>query len=220
MKVAIFDFDGTIYKYETYTLLMEYAKKHPEYNEKYKSFYYSIVPPYVGYKMHVYSERKMKANLTQKYLNLFHGESIDKVEKYFKQLASEMRDDFHPLVLERIEEHYKNDDFIMVVSGTYKPLLEATLQHLPIDLIVGTEIPLNNNVVDAKIPIDHIQAERKSEIILEKLKNKVVNWKTSFAYGDSISDLSVLEMVGNPVAVCPDVKLQHIANVRDWTVIC
>lgn len=220
MKVAIFDFDGTIYKYETYTLMMEYAKKHPDYKDKYKSFYYSIVPPYIGYKMHVYSEKKMKVNMTQKYLNLFNGDSIDKVEAYFQSLASQMQDHFHPLVLERIEEHDKNEDFIMVVSGAFQPLLETALQHLPIDLIIGTEIPTKNDMIDPSTPIDHVQSERKAELILEKLQNKVVDWKNSYAYGDSMADLPVLEMVGNPIAVCPDVKLQQIANMREWTVIC
>lgn len=220
MKVAIFDFDGTIYKNETYSFMMDFLKTHEEYNGKYKSFYYSIVPPYVGYKLRLYPERRMKASLTQKYLNVFHGLKFDKVKAYFEELAAKMRDDFHPLVLEQMEEHEKKDHLIMVVSGTYKPLLEAALEYLPVDIIIGTDIPTNNHIVDAKMPIDHVQADRKAELILEKLKHKAIDWKNSFAYGDSISDLPVFEMVGNPVAVCPDVKLQQIANRRNWKVIC
>lgn len=220
MKVAIFDFDGTIYKYETYTLMMEYVKNHPIYKSNYKSFYYSIVPPYVGYKMKIYPEAKMKASLTQKYLNIFHGKKVEEVENFFTELADTMKDDFHPLVLERLENHYKNDDLIMVVSGAYTPLLKAALKNLPIDYIIGTDIPSKNEYIDATTPIDHVQSERKAELILDTLKNKVIDWKNSYAYGDSTADLPVLEMVGNPVAVCPDVKLQMVANHSDWTVIC
>lgn len=220
MKVAIFDFDGTIYKYETYSLMMEFAKNHKEYKDKYKSFYYSIVPPYVGYKLRIYPEKKMKANLTQKYLHFFNGNPIEKVYSYFHEIACKMKDDFHPLVLERIEQHDKDGHIIMVVSGAFQPLLEAALSHLPIDIIIGTEIPTKDQKVDAKMPIDHVQSDRKAELILEKLKNKVIDWKNSFAYGDSTADLPVLEMVGNPVAVCPDVKLQQVANQRKWKVLC
>lgn len=220
VKVAIFDFDGTIYKYETYSLMIAYVKEHPVHKERYKSFYYSIVPPYVGYKMKVYPEEKMKASLTQKFLNIFHGKTIGETERFFQELAGKMTDDFHPLVLEKMYEHHERNDLIMVVSGAFTPLLKAALKELPVDYIIGTEIPTNNNYVDATTPIDHVQSERKSELILETLKDKVVDWKNSYAYGDSSADLPVLEMVGNPIAVCPEVKLQMLANNHDWTVLC
>src|SRR5699024_5952544 len=121
---------------------------------------------------------------------------------------------------ERVKQHHENGDYIMVVSGAFQTLLETVLADLPIDHIIGTAIPIENNYVNPKITIDHVQAERKSELILETLKDKVIDWKSSYAYGDSTADLPVLEMVGNPVAVCPDVKLQDIANRKDWTIIC
>lgn len=220
MKVAIFDFDGTIYKHETYTLMMDHAKHHPIYREKYKSFYYSIIPPYLGYKVRLYPEAKMKLDLTQKYLNIFEGQPIQEVESYFAEIAKKMNGDFNRLVLERVKQHHENGDYIMVVSGAFQTLLETVLADLPIDHIIGTAIPIENNYVNPKITIDHVQAERKSELILETLKDKVIDWKNSYAYGDSTADLPVLEMVGNPVAVCPDVKLQDIANRKDWTIIC
>lgn len=220
MKVAIFDFDGTIYKHETYTLMMDHAKHHPRYQEKYKSFYYSIVPPYLGYKARIYPEAKMKLNLTQKYLHLFDGKTIDEVETYFGEIAEKMNGDFNRLALERLKQHHENGDYVMVVSGAFQTLLETVLADLPIDHIIGTEIPVQGNYIDPETEIDHVQSERKTELILETLKDKVIDWQNSYAYGDSTADLPVLEMVGNPVAVCPDVKLQSIANRKDWTVIC
>lgn len=220
MKVAIFDFDGTIYKHETYTLMMDHAKHHPIYGENYHSFYFSIVPPYVGYKLHIYPEAKMKLSLTRKYLNLFTGKTIDEVNHFFGEVAQKMTGEFNHLVIERMKQHHKNGDYIMVVSGAYQLLLETALQSLPIDEIIGTEIPIENNYIDPNKPIDHIQEERKTEVILKSLKTKTIDWKNSAAYGDSISDLPVLEMVGNPVTVCPDAQLQKIAHKKDWTVIC
>ena len=220
MKVAIFDFDGTIYKYETYTLMMDHIKHHPKYQDKYKSFYYSIVPPYLAYKMRVYSEAKMKLNLTQKYLKLFEGNTAEEVTEYLSEIAEKMSGDFNPLVLERMRQHKDKGDVVMVVSGAYKPLLELCLEDLPVDYIIGTEIPMEGDYVAPETPIDHVQAERKTELILQKLQHKEVDWENSYAYGDSTADLPVLDMVGNPVVVCPDVKLQEIANEKKWTLIC
>ena len=41
---------------------------------------------------------------------------------------------------------------------------------------------------------------------------------SSYAYSDSITDLPMLELVGNPVAVNPDRELARIAREREWEV--
>lgn|SRR5690625_133654 len=220
MKVAIFDFDGTIYKYETYSLMLDMAKQDPRFQDTFKRFYYSIVPPYLGYKIRLYPEAKMKYDLTQKYLRLLHGMTPAEVEAYFKEIATKMEDDLNELVLERMEQHHDNNDLIMVVSGAFTPLLQAVLKEFPVDHIIGTDIPFARDQVDSTIPIDHVQAERKTELILETLKNNVIDWKNSYAYGDTMADIPVLEMVGNPVVVCPEAKLQTLANKQKWPTIC
>jgi HAD superfamily hydrolase (TIGR01490 family) len=41
----------------------------------------------------------------------------------------------------------------------------------------------------------------------------------SFAYGDSIADLPMLEAVGLPAAVAPDLRLRRLARRRGWPVL-
>jgi phosphoserine phosphatase len=41
----------------------------------------------------------------------------------------------------------------------------------------------------------------------------------AYYYGDSISDLSALEVVGHPVCVQPDRKLSRIAHKNGWRII-
>ncbi|MDP9228510.1 MAG: haloacid dehalogenase-like hydrolase, partial [Actinomycetota bacterium] len=45
-----------------------------------------------------------------------------------------------------------------------------------------------------------------------------VSLADSHAYGDSISDLPMLELVGNPHAVNPDFRLAREARRRGWAV--
>jgi hypothetical protein len=40
----------------------------------------------------------------------------------------------------------------------------------------------------------------------------------SYAYSDSITDLPMLELVGNPVVVNPDRDLLRVAREREWEV--
>ena len=71
MRVAIFDFDGTLYAKETFQLLMDHLKKHPTYHTTYNRFFRSMLPPYIGYKLNVYPEKKIKDRSLQFYLDAF-----------------------------------------------------------------------------------------------------------------------------------------------------
>src|SRR5918992_1373702 len=43
--------------------------------------------------------------------------------------------------------------------------------------------------------------------------------RQSFAYADSHSDLPMLQTVGNPVAVSPDIPLMRAAQRNSWSVV-
>jgi phosphoserine phosphatase len=45
------------------------------------------------------------------------------------------------------------------------------------------------------------------------------NLSEVYYYGDSISDLSALEVVGHPVCVQPDRKLSRIAHEKGWRIL-
>lgn len=219
MKVAIFDFDGTVYKKETFSLLMNQLQAHPVYHSHYNKFYISILPIYMAYKLKLCPEIKMRSFMMKKYLDVFKGLSEEEILTFYTEIAQDMKADFNEEVIARMEEHKRNNVHIMLVSGAFTPLLEAVLVDLPIDEIIGTKIPFKDGLYNPEGELQHVQAKRKNEEIAKALGDKQIDWDNSFAYGDSFSDLSVLEIVGNPVAVDPDKKLQQIAITREWEII-
>ncbi|WP_309043195.1 HAD family hydrolase [Cytobacillus oceanisediminis] len=116
------------------------------------------------------------------------------------------------------EQHRKDGYYTMVVSGAFEPLLNSVMKGIHFDSIIGTSISFDNKK-GRHLPLEYIHVSRKKEVIHEKLANMEVDWENSFAYGDSYSDLSVLELVGNPVAVKPEPRLIQVANKRKWEVI-
>lgn len=219
MRVAIFDFDGTLYEKETFQIMMEHLKNHPLYHTRYQSFFMRILPRYIGFKIKVYPEGRMKEKSMQLYLNALKQLSQIEVETYFREIAADMREDFNPLVLSKLEQHIDDGDYVMLVSGSYTPFIQIVTEQLGFDKVIGTDIFYENNTIDYSTPVYHINGLRKNEKIEEALHGKVVDWENSYAYADSLSDLSVLELVGNPVAVQPDEPLQIIAEERKWKII-
>lgn len=219
MRVAIFDFDGTLYKEETFQLMMDHFKHHPIYKDRYSAFFRKLLPRYLGYKLKLYPEARMKERSMQLYIAGLGALTPEEMQTYFQEIADKARPDFNKQVVERLQEHHTDGVYTLLVSGAYTPLLKITTEHLPFDATIGTDIPFKDNIVDYNRKIHHIQGERKNKQIHTVLKNKHIDWENSFAYGDSFSDLPVLELVGNPVAVRPDEQLETIAKDRKWTIL-
>lgn len=219
MRVAIFDFDGTLYAEETFKLLMNHLKEHPIYKTNYKRFYRSIVPPYIANKLKLYPTSKMKARSMQLYLEAFSGISTAEMNAYFEELKDKMQKDFNQDVVKRLEKHQSEDVHILLVSGAYTQFLQRVTAGMTFNQIIGTDIHYKEDKIDIHSPITHINGSRKTENILKILKDKQIDWENSFAYGDSYSDLPVLELVGNPIAVKPEEKLRNIAKERGWEIL-
>ncbi|MGI2327498.1 HAD family hydrolase [Planococcus sp. YIM B11945] len=219
MRVAIFDFDGTLYSKETFQLMMDHLKKHPVHSARYRQFYRAIIPSYIGSKLKIYPVKKMRARSVEAYLAALETFSRPELESYFSEIAEKMHEDMNPNVMERLKKHVADQDYVMLVSGAFTPLLRAVTKEIPIETIIGTEIPYKNNVLNHKAPLSHIQGKLKTEKIKAALKGQEIDWKNSYAYGDSFSDLPVLELVGHPVAVRPEPKLLTVAKQRHWEIL-
>src|SRR5699024_7423135 len=214
MRLAIFDFDGTIYRKETFTLLMHHLKT--TYPKRYRRFFATILPVYIGYKLKIITEKNMKAKLMESYMKSLKDLTESELDAYFTDIAHEMKDDFNQSVVERLQEHKQAGDYTMILSGAFTPLMYAvdyqllTFESHP---TLGTELPRPD------YSFIHIHAEQKPVLLYNYLESVDINWDSSSAYGDSIADLSVLEMVGHPIAVCPDKPLNQVAEKQNWEII-
>lgn len=219
MRVAIFDFDGTIYAEETFTLLMKHLKEHPTYHSSYKRFYRAIVPPYIANKLKLYPDNKMKKRSMQLYLEAFNGLTKQEMDIYFGEIKATMQQDFNAKVLERLKRHQEENIHILLVSGAYTQFLERVTDGLVFNQIIGTDIFYKDDKVYTKNAINHVNGQQKTLKVHEALVGHQIDWENSYAYGDSFSDMPVLELVGNPVAVRPEEKLRSLANARGWEVM-
>jgi phosphoserine phosphatase len=60
--------------------------------------------------------------------------------------------------------------------------------------------------------------EDKAVALREIAEAEGIDLASSYAYSDSITDLPMLEVVGNPVAVNPDRDLRKLAEKRGWQI--
>ena len=218
MKVALFDFDGTLYPHETFTILMERLKHHPKFSKNYRRFIRNFAPFYIGYKLKLVKKAKMQHKAMEYYIRSFKHNSKPEIEQFFSDVASDMSLELRGSLVRKIRQLQKDHYYIMLISGAFVPLLEAIFKGFNIDCIVGSEVHYKDGRLDVKPQFERVHAERKIDIIRDHFKGREVDWKSSEAYSDSYSDLKMLQLVGRPVAVKPDPELLAVASKNNWTI--
>lgn len=218
MKVALFDFDGTLYPYETFNILMERLKRHPRYKRNYKRFVRKFAPIYFFYKLKLVNKATMQSKAMEYYILSFKKNSRREIESFFNEVAGDMIDDLREPLIRKIKQLKRDNYYVMLISGAFIPLLEAIFQGYDIDCIVGSKINYVGERLDYKSRFERVYADRKIDIIRQHFSGKEVDWKNSEAYSDSYADLKMLELVGKPVAVKPDERLMAIASRKQWQI--
>lgn len=219
MKVALFDFDGTLYPHETFETLRAHLKSHPKYKKNYKHFIRHFAPTYFGYKLKIVPKIKMQNRALESYILAFKGYSKKEIDGFFADVAKEMSGELRISLLDRIKQLKEENYYVMLISGAFVPLLEPLFKGVDFDYIVGSKLHYNGEVLDYKMRFERVFADRKIEIITEHFKDREIDWKNSLAYSDSITDLKMLELVGKPVAVTPDSALLSIAEDKKWKIL-
>ena len=105
---------------------------------------------------------------------------------------------------------------IIAISGSHQQLVDrfATLHGITIS--VGRNHTIKNGKLTS------IATEifgHKDKILNEIVQEYELDWKGSYAVGDSGSDTAMLKLVDNPIAFNPDKTLQAEAMERGWPIV-
>jgi HAD superfamily hydrolase (TIGR01490 family) len=109
----------------------------------------------------------------------------------------------------------------VIVSAVVQPLLERIARRLGSDA-VGTQVETGQDGrLTGRLAGPYCSGTGKAAALREWAATlpEAVDWAESYAYADTLPDLSVLEAVGHAVAVAPEPPLLQVARTRGWRVI-
>jgi HAD superfamily hydrolase (TIGR01490 family) len=123
-------------------------------------------------------------------------------------------------VLEVVDAHRREGDFLALVSGGPLPLLNRIARELGVNHVIGTTFEIENGCYTGRVSGPGCLDEYKVTLSHAYLKKYgyLIDLDTSYTYADAISDRPLLEMVGNPVAVYPSSELREVANEQGWQI--
>lgn len=124
-------------------------------------------------------------------------------------------------VIARLRDHQSNGHMILLVSGWLTPSLKLLGTHYKVDGVVGTKLEMKDGHYTGRIIPPVITGADKDRYVRDFLSNNdlEIDWSSSYAYADSITDTGLFNLVGHPVAVYPDEKLSLLAQSKNWEII-
>ena len=224
MRLAIFDFDGTLFEEQTIPFFMRYYSKHNYPTMPYLNYQLKVFRRIIKYKnpfIKDYEKEQFRRDAALLFIQIFNGMDKGVLDKFFEEVTESVIQNLSVPVVEEVKKCKESGYYCILLSGCYTPILEKIAEAMGIDAVIGSPIE-EKHLCEGKVTIetlDIVTGKRKVQKLLKLLQGKKVNWQDSIAYGDSVYDRSILELVGNPVAVRPDTGLEKLAIENKWRII-
>lgn len=106
---------------------------------------------------------------------------------------------------------------IVLITNEVDYLMRPLARELKAELI-ATQLVEKETGFTGAAENGALSGERKANAVRAHAEEHGINLTESYGYGDEVEDLSMLECVGNPVAVNPDSQLSAVAGERKWLV--
>ncbi len=142
-------------------------------------------------------------------------------EKVRRVVTEVLEDVISPLIyaeaLEAIHDHRAAGRLICIVSSSPEEVVEPLARLIHVDNSIASKPEIKDGKYTGELDF-YAYGPHKADAIKRLAAESDIDLAASFAYSDSITDLPMLEVVGNPVAVNPDKELRTIAEDRGWPV--
>lgn len=134
------------------------------------------------------------------------------------ELAERIQARLSPAALARIEEHRAAGDTTILLTGAVRPLTRP-LAHL-FDVVVAADLATDENGrCTGFLATTPMVGETRAAWLRRYAAVHRIDLDRSHAYGDSLTDRAMLEAVGLPVAVNPDLGLLRVAARKHWSIV-
>lgn len=218
---AFFDVDGTLYKANMWRGLVQYAAEHGRKNRA-RLYMARNLPLMYARKLKLIDEENFRKPWVLTLGMLAQGWDAAQGDAALRWVAEQY---IQPTglndVIARLREHVAQGHVVVLVSAMLAPTLKVLGDELNVTGTVGTEIELANGRYTGRVIPPVCMGVEKANLTRKFLQSRgiEIDFAASYAYADSISDLSLFEMVGHPVAVYPDSRLAALASEKGWEII-
>lgn len=220
-RYAFFDVDGTILSVKSMFSFQSYYYRHAVYRRSWFGAVHDRL-------FHLGIRTLNRLGCTREFVNRtyylsYRGRQQQVVQRCAERWYLELKRSGPSLLLangmEALRRHQAEGVEVVFVSGSAPEILAPLAKELGITTMLATRLEVRGDRYTGRIQPPQTIGEGKREAILAFLRERGTCPRDCFAYGDHISDLPMLEAVGNASVVPGDGRLEHVAVERGWEIL-
>lgn len=167
----------------------------------------------------VQAERRERSDFLRTAYRQYEGaraEALDEiVDRY---IADHVLSRLSPAAVRRVREHRAAGHRTVLITGAVRPLTRPLMPLF--DHIESAQLAVDEHgVCTGFLATSPLVGESRSAWMRSYAARNGIDLAASYGYADSHSDLPLLDAVGNPVAVRPDVSLYRHARRNRWNIV-
>lgn len=185
MNLALFDFDGTITRKDSFLGFL----KHSFPPSAIWRGIIALSPWLAGYKLGFVSPGSLKEKVMTRF---FRGSPVAELERMGEKYAAEaLPHNIRNSAIEKINEHITTGDRVVIVSASVEHYIEPFASGLGVDLI-ATGLELRDGLLTGKLSGPNCRGPEKVRRIKEAYD--LEEFSSIYAYGDSAGDREMLAL--------------------------
>ena len=192
MRLALFDFDGTLCRVNSWHVLLRWLLRERR-----------PASLKLGLALAARQARLISsASLKNVALARFSDASRDELDALGRRIyENHLRPEVIPAALATLQRHRTDGFRVVVISGAFDFLLEPFCREHGLVDRVGTGLAWDGDRCRGRLGGPEMRAEEKVKFLQRNFADTPVDWSASVAYSDELTDLPMLRCVGNGFVV-------------------
>lgn len=211
--IAFYDLDRTIFTGNSATSLVEEARRRGVMNGRQfrHALYLSLL-----YKL----DWQDPARIISRMLTWLKGMTETAARQLCLEVfESNLLQTIRPEITREMQKHQEKHGANVLLSSATSLICEPVAAHLHLDDVICTHLEEVDGVLTGATRGKLVYGREKKIRLMDYCRKEDHDPAEAYYYGDSKTDVYVMETVGHPVAVSPDQQLLAVARERDWRVL-
>jgi HAD superfamily hydrolase (TIGR01490 family) len=159
------------------------------------------------------------ASATEAALSFVQDRPVSELELLAEDIFdTEMTDKLIPGTLALAQGHLDAGQQVWLVTATPRELAAVIARRLGLTGALGTVAQSTDGVYTGSLDGPPLHGLAKAEAVRALAETEGLDLASCSAYSDSVNDVPMLTLVGNPVAINPDPELRAHARENDWRI--
>lgn len=150
----------------------------------------------------------------------FMGRTPDELQPFARDnFEHHVRHEVYPDALKTIAWYHEMGIPTILLSGSNRFVIEPIAEYLGVSAVICTELEIHEGRFTGRIDGLYRIQEHKVSGAIDWLRAVDADPSRAAFYGDSMSDIPMFELVGQPFVVNPSDRLAVMARDNDWEIL-